>query len=159
MVNHNIVGLHISMHDSLAVTKVQRLQKLINIITHVIVGETGVEHAKIRVVHVFENQARRFALAIANDIKQGYHVGATRQVLKNLDLTLNLLLLDWLQDLDDTLLVVDHIDALEHFRVFSAAYQLIPLALTIVQKEKVKIEKNKNKSAGKVSIPILRTTS
>lgn len=145
VVNHNIVRLHIPVHDSLAVTEVQCLQKLVDIITHVIVGEAGVEHAEVRVVHVFENQARRFALAIANDIKQGYHVGATRQVLKNLDLTLNLLLLDWLQDLDDTLLVVDHIDALEHFRVFSAAYQSMSLALTIRAKRERKEECSKNK--------------
>ena len=145
VINHNIVRLHIPMHDSLAVTEVQRLQKLVDIITHVIVGEPGVEHAEIRVVHVFENQARCLALAIANDIKQGYHVGATCQVLKNLDLTLNLLLLDWLQDLDDTLLVVDHIDALEHFRVFSAAYQSMSLALTIRAKRERKEECSKNK--------------
>lgn len=115
MVDHNIVRLHIPVHNSFTMAKVQRLQKLINVKANVIVGEARVERAEIRVVHIFKNQTRSLALVITNDIKQSYHVGTTRQILKNLDLTLNLLLLDRLEDLNDTLLVVDHIDALKHF--------------------------------------------
>lgn len=135
MVNHNIVWLNITVHDSLTVTEVQRFQEFVNIEADVVVGEPGVQRAEIRVVHVFKNQTRRFALAIANDIKQGYHVGTTRQILKNLDLTLNLLLLDRLEDLDDTLLIVDYIDALEHFGVFSPAYRSTPLACVRIESQ------------------------
>jgi hypothetical protein len=60
-------------------------------------------------------------LAIAHNIKQTNNVGASTQVLENLDLTLDLLLLDRLEDLDDAFLVVDDVDALKDFRVLSAA--------------------------------------
>lgn len=163
MVNHNIVWLNITVHDSLAVTEVQRLQEFVNIEADVVVGEPGIQRAEVRVVHVFKNQTRCFALAIANDIKQGYHVGTTRQVLKNLDLTLNLLLLDRLEDLDDTLLVVDDIDALEHFGIFSPAYQSTPLAFVSHCKPTVfcipAILRCKTRRKVRKSLPILRTTS
>ena len=42
--------------------------------------------------------------------------------MKDLDFTSNLLLLDWLQSLDDTLFIVDNIDALKDLRVFTTAY-------------------------------------
>ena len=60
-------------------------------------------------------------LVVAHHIQKRNNVGTARQVLKDLDLALYLLLLDRLQDLDDALLVVDHVDALEHLRVLSAA--------------------------------------
>ena len=60
-------------------------------------------------------------LRIPNNVKQGNNVGSTSQILQNLDLSLNLLLLDRLQDLDNALLVVDNIDTLKDFRVLSAA--------------------------------------
>jgi hypothetical protein len=60
-------------------------------------------------------------LAIAHNIEQTNNVGASTQVLENLDLTLDLLLLDRLENLDDAFLVVDDVDALKDFRVLSAA--------------------------------------
>ena len=114
MIDHNIVRFHISMHNALAVTEIQRLQKFINVKTDIIIGKTRVQGAEVCVIHVFENQAWGLALAIADNIEQGHHVGTPRQVLKNLDLTLNLLLFDRLEDLNDTLLVVHHIDAFKH---------------------------------------------
>lgn len=63
----------------------------------------------------------RTDLAVAHNIEQTNNVGTSAQVLQNLDLTLDLLLLDRLEDLDDAFLVVDDVDALEDFRVLSAA--------------------------------------
>ncbi len=60
-------------------------------------------------------------LRIPNDIEQRDDVGAASKILKDLDFSLNLLLLNGLQDLDDAFLVVDNVDALENFRVLSAA--------------------------------------
>lgn len=60
-------------------------------------------------------------LVVAHHIQKRNNVGSTRQVLKDLDFALYLLLLDRLQNLDDALLVVDHVDTLEHLRVLSAA--------------------------------------
>jgi hypothetical protein len=61
-------------------------------------------------------------LRVADDVKESDNIGATRQVLKNLDLALYLLLLDRLQDLDDAFLVVDNVDALKDLRVLSPAF-------------------------------------
>lgn len=121
MIDHNVVWFDIPVHDALAVTEIQRLQKFINVETDIIIGKARVQGAEVCVVHVFKNQTWRLALAITDDIEQGNDIGTPGQVLKNLDLTLDLLLLDRLEDLNDTLLVVHHIDAFEHLGVLSSA--------------------------------------
>lgn len=121
MINHDVVGLDIPVHDAFAVAEIQSLQKLIHIKAHIVVGEPRVQGPEVSVVDVFENQTRCLALTVTNHIQQGYHVRTTRQILEDFDLTLDLLLLDRFEDLDDTLLVVDNIDALEHFGVLSPA--------------------------------------
>lgn len=60
-------------------------------------------------------------MAVSNNVQQGDDVGSAREVLENLDLSLDLLLFDWLENLDNTLLVVGDIDALENFRVLATA--------------------------------------
>lgn len=59
-------------------------------------------------------------MAVSHNVKQTDNVGSTTQVLENLDLSLDLLLLNRLENLDDAFLVVDDVDALEDFGVFSA---------------------------------------
>lgn len=120
MVDHNVVRLHISMHDTLAVTEVECLQKFIDVVTNIVVHETRIERTEVGIVHVFEYQTRRLTLAVTNDIKQGHNIRSSRQILQNLDLTLDLLLLHRLEDLDDAFLVVHDIDALKHLRILSA---------------------------------------
>lgn len=60
-------------------------------------------------------------LRVPHDIQQRHNVWSPGQVLQNLDFTLNLLLLDRLQHLNDAFLVVDDVDSLKHLGVFSAA--------------------------------------
>lgn len=60
-------------------------------------------------------------LTIPDNVEQGDDVGAAGQILQNLDLSLDLLLLHRLQDLDNAFLVVNNVDALENLRVLSAA--------------------------------------
>lgn len=59
-------------------------------------------------------------LTIPDNVEQGNDVGAARQILQNLDLSLDLLLLHRLQDLDNAFLVVDNVNALENLRVLPA---------------------------------------
>jgi hypothetical protein len=66
-------------------------------------------------------QRQKAYLRISNNIQQSNDIRSSRQVLQDLDLTLYLLLLDRLQHLDDTLLVVCDVDTLKDFRVLSAA--------------------------------------
>lgn len=58
---------------------------------------------------------------VSNNAQKANNVGSTCQVLKDLDFTSNLLLLDGLQGLDDALFIVDNVDALKDFRVFATA--------------------------------------
>ncbi len=60
-------------------------------------------------------------LRVSDYVEQGNDVGTTCKVLEDLDLALDLLLLDRLEDLDNALLVVDYVDALEDLRVLSTA--------------------------------------
>lgn len=57
-------------------------------------------------------------MVVSDDVEQSDDVRAPRKVLQDLDLPLDLLLLDRFQHFDDTLLVVDNVDAFEDLRVF-----------------------------------------
>ena len=61
-------------------------------------------------------------MAVSDNVEQCDDVWSSREVLEDLDLSLDLLLLDWLKNLDDTLLVVGDVDAFEDLGVLSTAY-------------------------------------
>jgi hypothetical protein len=124
VINHDIVWLDIPMHNTLTMTKVERLEKFKDIVTDIIVDEARVESAEVGVVDIFEDKTGRFALIIPNDIEKSDDIRSTRQILENLDFTLYLLLLDRLQDLNHTFLIVDHIDTLKDFGILSSAYMM-----------------------------------
>lgn len=120
MVNHNVVRLHVAVHDALAVTEVQRLQQLVDVEANIVIGESGIKCAEIGIVHGFKDQTWGLALIVAHHIQQRDDIRATSEVLEDLDLSLDLLLLDRLENLDDTFLIVDDVDALEHLGVLSS---------------------------------------
>lgn len=60
-------------------------------------------------------------MVVSNDVEKGDDVGPASKVLQDFDLTLDFLLFHRLQNLDDAFLVVNHVDALKHFGVFSTA--------------------------------------
>ena len=123
MIDHNVVRLDITVHDSLAVTEIQCLEKLVDVETDIVVNKPRVKGSKIGVVYVFEDEAGSLALAVSDDIQQCNNIGASGQILQDLDLSFYLLLLDRLQDFNDALLIVGDIDALEDFGIFSTSYQ------------------------------------
>jgi hypothetical protein len=63
-------------------------------------------------------------LAVSDNIKQSNDVGSAGQVLQDLDLSLYLLLLGRLEDLDNTLLMVGDFDTFKDLRVLPTAYYL-----------------------------------
>ena len=119
VIDHNVVRLDVSVHDALGMTEVERLEEFENVVPDVVVDETWVEGAEVGVVDILKDQARSLTLAVPDDVQQSHDIGTSGQILQDLDLTLYLLLLDRLQNLDDTLLVVGDIDALEDFGVFA----------------------------------------
>lgn len=62
VVDHNVVRLDITMHNALAMAKVQRFQQLQNVESHVEIVELGVKAAEVGVVDVLKDERRRLAL-------------------------------------------------------------------------------------------------
>ena len=62
VVNHNVVGLHVSVHDAPRVAELERLQQLVDVEAHIVVRELGVEHVEVQVVDVLKDQRRRVRL-------------------------------------------------------------------------------------------------
>lgn len=59
MVNHDIVRLHIAVHDAHRVAVVQGLQQLVQIETNVKIGQSLVQLLEVRVVHVLKDERWR----------------------------------------------------------------------------------------------------
>lgn len=68
-------------------------------------------------------KGRRTDLAISDHIQQPHDIGASREILQDLDLALYLLLLDRLEHLDDAFLIVGDVYAFEDFGVFPSTFQ------------------------------------
>ena len=62
MIDHNVMRLHIAVHDALAVTEIERLEKLKDVEADVEVGELWVEAAEVGVVDVLEDEGRCLTL-------------------------------------------------------------------------------------------------
>ena len=83
--------------------EVERLEKLEDVVAHVVIREHGIKHLEVGVVDVLEDQARGLALGLSHDVQKLDDVGSTSQVLQDLNLALDFLLLDGLEDLNDAL--------------------------------------------------------
>lgn len=94
-------------------TQKSYLEKFEDVKPDVKVCELRIKDLKVHVLDVLRDQAGYLGTGIPNDVQQRDDVGATSQVLEDLDLSLDLLLLHWLQHLDDTWLVVLDVDAFE----------------------------------------------
>ena len=62
-------------------------------------GHGSFSYLEVGVVDEFEDQAGRLRLRVSNNVEQADDVRPAGEVLQNLDLALDLLLLDWLEDL------------------------------------------------------------
>ena len=111
VVNHDIVGLYITMHDTIRVAVIQRLQELKNVVSNVIIGQRWIQNLEIRIVDVFKDERRRLGLWITHNVQELNNVGASAHVLQDFDFTLDFLLFDGLEDFDDAFGVVYYVDA------------------------------------------------
>jgi len=62
MIDHNVMGLDISVHNALAVAEVQRFEKLKNVVPDINVVELWIQAPKVGVVDILEDERRRFRL-------------------------------------------------------------------------------------------------
>ena len=113
MIDHNVMRLNISMHNTLAVAEVQSLEELKDVEPDIDVIELRVEASEIGIVDVLENEGRRLTLfafvvsymltmsvekvgtnlRIPNNVEQGNNIRTSGQILEDFNLALDLLLL------------------------------------------------------------------
>ena len=131
MVDHDVVWLHISMHDTLGVAVVESLEDLVDIESNIVVSERLVESPEINIasVDILHDECWSLGHRIADNINQVDDIDATSKSLQNLDFTSDLRLFDWLKDLDDNPLVVKGVDTLIDLGVFSTANLLDDLVV------------------------------
>ena len=97
VVDHDVVRLDISMHDALAVAEIEGLEDLIHIEANVEIVEALVKLAEVSVTGVDElsDNGGRLRQWVSHDVDQLNDVDATFKVLQNLDLSPDLVLLDY----------------------------------------------------------------
>ena len=97
MVNHDVMRLHIAVHDALRVTVIEGLQDLEHVVANVEVIEALVKFAEVGITRVNKlgDDCRCLRQWITNDIKHVNDINATLERLQNFDLTSDLVLLDY----------------------------------------------------------------
>ena len=95
MVDHNVVRLDISMHNTFRVAEVKGLEDLEHIVADVEIGKRLVENSKINIagIYVLHNKSWSLGHRIPHDIDQVNDIDTTSQRLKYLNLTSDLGLL------------------------------------------------------------------
>ena len=96
VVDHDVVGLDITMHDTLGVTEVEGLQDLEHVVADVEVVEALIKLAEISIAGIDElsDNGRGLGKRITDNVNKFDDVDAALQSLEDLNFTTNLVLLD-----------------------------------------------------------------
>lgn len=70
VVNHDVMGLDVAVHDASRVAEVEGLEELVDVVPDVKVGELGVEHLEVGVVDILEHDRRRLRLKAARSVRE-----------------------------------------------------------------------------------------
>lgn len=143
VVDHDVVGLHISVHDALAVAEVKRFQNFVNVKPNIVVFEVLVELAEIDIsrVNVLHDEGWGLSHGVSDDVNQVDDIDTPSQSLQNFDFSSNFGLFYWLQNLNDNPFVIKRINAFVDFRVFASSDlfdDFIVLLRSVSHKNKVK---------------------
>jgi len=124
VVDHDVVGLNVTVGDALGVAVVERSQHFKDVVADVEISEALVESAEINVagVHILHDERGCLGHGVAHHVDEIDDVDAALKGLEDLDLTADLGLLDRLQDLDHNPLLIRCVDTLIDLRVLPAAY-------------------------------------
>ena len=97
VVNHDVVRLHISVHNTLRVTEVKGLEDLVHVVSDIEISETLVKSSEVNItcVDVLHDQGRGLGHRVSDNIDQVNDVDASSQSLKNFDLSSDLGLLNY----------------------------------------------------------------
>jgi len=123
VINHNVVRLHISVHDAFRVAVVESLQDFKHVVANVKIVETLIKLAEISVacVHELSDNSRRLGQGISDNIDHVDNVSSMLECLQDFDLSSDLVLLDWFQDLNDNSLVGLRVNAFVDFGVLASS--------------------------------------
>ena len=80
------------MHDSIGMAIIQRFQKLVDVVSNVIIREGGIQDLEVGVIDVLKNETWRLRLRVANNVQKLDDIFAAAQVLQYFYLSLDLLL-------------------------------------------------------------------
>ena len=122
VVDHNVVRLDVTVHDTLGVAVVESLEHFINIETDVVISERLVKRSEVKVasVNVFHDKSRCLGHGISDNIDQVDDVDTTAESLQNFDFSTNFRFFDGFQDLDDNALIVQRVNTFIDLGVFTA---------------------------------------
>ena len=117
MVDHDVVRLDISVHDTLRVAEIERFENLKHVKANVEVVEALIQLAEVSIARVnkLSDDRRRLGQGVSHHIDQVDDIRAASERLQNFDLSSNLVLLDRLKYFDDDSLIRLRIDAFVHF--------------------------------------------
>lgn len=62
MIDHNVVRLHVSVHNSLAVAEIESLEQFEDIKSDIDILELGIQASEVGVVDIFKDQRRSLTL-------------------------------------------------------------------------------------------------
>ncbi len=97
VIDHNVVRLHISVHDAFRVAVVESLEDFEHVVANVKIVETLVKLAEISVacVHELSDNGRRLGQGISDNIDHVDNVSSMLECLQDFDLSSDLVLLDY----------------------------------------------------------------
>lgn len=75
MVDHNVMRLHVSVHDALAVAEIKGLEQLENVESDINVVELGVQAPEVGIVDMLKDERRCLTLVGEEDGQQGVGAG------------------------------------------------------------------------------------
>ena len=109
VVNHNIVRLYISVHDSFAVTEIKSLENLIDVESDVKIVKTLIESPEVNItgVDVLHYESRCLGHWVSYYINEVNDIHTASKSLQNFDFSSNFSLLDWFENLNDNPLVIE----------------------------------------------------
>ena len=94
VIDHDVVGLHVAMHDALRVAVIECLQNLKHVVSDIEIVEALVQFAEISVASINElsDDCRCLGQRVTHDINKLDNVHTVLQCLQNLDFTPDLVL-------------------------------------------------------------------
>lgn len=98
MINHDVMRLDISVHNTLRMAVVKSFQNFVNVEPDVVIFKTLIQRPEIKIsgINILHDQGRCFSHWVSNDIDEIDDVYSATKSLQNLDLTSNFSFLNWL---------------------------------------------------------------